>query len=170
MSNAFCGIGQIPKGKKRGSMKDCAELGQIRYYGLKKIDQRLVDNALGNKKIKGTASDKLGAKLQELMLELVTVGGRIKKLSGQIQAEKNKTDPLTCILSLINQDSSKISDDPLEWAYANKYGGGPGKDEENYVFIKKISHLNKDSQWWYDKELELRKSEYLRDKLSRKFS
>ena len=92
MSNAFCGIGQIPKGKKRGSMKDCAELGQIRYYGLKKIDQRLVDNALGNKKIKGTASDKLGAKLQELMLELVTVGGRIKKLSGQIQAEKNKTE------------------------------------------------------------------------------
>ena len=92
MSNAFCGIGQIPKGKKRGSMKECAELGQIRYYGLKKIDQRLVDNALSNKKLKGSNTNKLEEKSQELMLELATIGGKIKKLSGQIQAEKNKSE------------------------------------------------------------------------------
>ena len=50
MSKAYCGINKIPKGQKRGSMKDCASAGQIRYYGLKKIDSKLVEYAKKSKK------------------------------------------------------------------------------------------------------------------------
>ena len=41
MSKIYCGIGKVPKGSKRGSMKECVESGQIRYYGIKKIDPKL---------------------------------------------------------------------------------------------------------------------------------
>jgi len=36
--NIYCGIGDIPKNNRRGTMKECVEKGQIRYYGIKKID------------------------------------------------------------------------------------------------------------------------------------
>ena len=41
----FCGITQpIPKGYKLGSMKECLENKQVRYYGLKKIDNKLAES------------------------------------------------------------------------------------------------------------------------------
>jgi len=40
MSNIFCGIGKIPKKSRRGTMRECAEKGQIRYYGIKKVDAK----------------------------------------------------------------------------------------------------------------------------------
>jgi len=33
-SNIYCGIKEVPKGKKRGTMKQCKEQGQFRYFGL----------------------------------------------------------------------------------------------------------------------------------------
>ena len=88
--SVFCGTGKIPKGKKRGSMKQCAEAGQIRYYGLKKVDPLLVENAVKEKKIKVSEVSKIDEKIYELLRVLVKVGGTIKKRKGQIQAEKNK--------------------------------------------------------------------------------
>ena len=29
----FCGAGKVPKNKKRGTVVECANTGQIRYYG-----------------------------------------------------------------------------------------------------------------------------------------
>lgn len=47
----FCGITQpIPKGHKLGSMKECLEMKQVRYYGLKKMDTKLVESVVGSKK------------------------------------------------------------------------------------------------------------------------
>ena len=40
MSDIFCGIGKMPKKSRRGTMRECAEKGQIRYYGIKKIDAK----------------------------------------------------------------------------------------------------------------------------------
>lgn len=33
---AYCGIGSVPKGKRRGTYSQCAKLNQIRYYGVHK--------------------------------------------------------------------------------------------------------------------------------------
>jgi len=50
MSKPYCGVGKVPKGQKRGSMKECAMSGQIRYYGLKKVDPKIVEYAKKAKK------------------------------------------------------------------------------------------------------------------------
>ena len=61
MSKAFCGIGNIPKGQKKGSMKECVEKGQVRLYGLFKIDPKLLeaDTKGGKKEKKIKARDAL---------------------------------------------------------------------------------------------------------------
>ena len=55
MSEIFCGIGKVPAKSRLGSMKECAEKKQIRYYGVKKVDPKILEIALGTKKDKNTA-------------------------------------------------------------------------------------------------------------------
>ena len=38
----YCGAGDIPSGHRRGTMQECIEKNQIRYYGVKKIDSRIL--------------------------------------------------------------------------------------------------------------------------------
>jgi hypothetical protein len=90
MSEIYCGIEKIPKNKKRGSMKDCAEIGQIRYYGLKKVDSRLIENALNEKKLKASGTTKLDKKIEELNFDAAGLSGKLKKIQNQIKGEKNK--------------------------------------------------------------------------------
>jgi hypothetical protein len=40
--DAYCGIGKVPKGYRRGSVKDCYEKKQLRYYGLIKYDPEYI--------------------------------------------------------------------------------------------------------------------------------
>ena len=42
MSKIFCDVGEVPKGKKRGNMKECAELGKIKFWGEKKVDKKII--------------------------------------------------------------------------------------------------------------------------------
>jgi len=42
----YCGIDETPKNSRIGSMKECADAGQIRYYGLHKIDKRVVNSSI----------------------------------------------------------------------------------------------------------------------------
>lgn len=37
MSNIYCGIKNVPKGKKLGTLQQCLNNQQVRYYGIKKI-------------------------------------------------------------------------------------------------------------------------------------
>lgn len=74
----FCGISQpIPKGHKLGSMKECLELKQVRYYGLKKIDSKLADSINAKKESKN-----------ELMIKIAGLRGRLSKLKRDIDASK----------------------------------------------------------------------------------
>jgi hypothetical protein len=83
MSDIYCGVGKVPKGKSLGSMAECAEKSQIRYYGLKKIDPRIIE-AVKNKKAKPVTRDKLLVKHTELHCKQ-------KKMAGLIEKEKDKT-------------------------------------------------------------------------------
>ena len=38
MDNVHCGSAKLPKGKRHGTVVECAKKGQIRLYGLKKVD------------------------------------------------------------------------------------------------------------------------------------
>ncbi len=81
MSKVYCGVDKVPKGKKRGTMKDCAIAGQIRYYGLKKIDSRLVEHAKSAKR--GSA------KLNTLIEQKAAIKGKINFITKSFKAEKD---------------------------------------------------------------------------------
>ncbi len=82
MSDIYCGVGKLPKGKKYGSMKQCAEQGQIRRYGLFKVDKRTIEAAQSSRKKSASES--------ELLEELVVIRARIKKLIKKIKKEKDQ--------------------------------------------------------------------------------
>lgn len=42
-NDIFCGIGNIPKGKKLGTALECLQAKQVRRYGVEKIDPRLLE-------------------------------------------------------------------------------------------------------------------------------
>ena len=75
----FCGITQpIPKGYRLGSMKECLESKQVRYYGLKKIDNKLADSINNKKDSK-----------KDIMLKVAGLRGKLSKLKKDIDASKN---------------------------------------------------------------------------------
>lgn len=53
MSNKiYCGIKEVPEGKKLGTATQCASLGKVSYYGLKKIDQSAFEETNEVKQLK----------------------------------------------------------------------------------------------------------------------
>lgn len=74
----FCGITDpIPKGYRLGSMKECLEKNQVRYYGLKKIDNKLIE-----------ASNKKPETEAELQVKAAGFRGKLTKLKRDL----DKTD------------------------------------------------------------------------------
>lgn len=41
---SYCGSLRIPKGKQRGTPEECLLKKQIRYYGIEKIDPKILEN------------------------------------------------------------------------------------------------------------------------------
>lgn len=102
MSNIYCGVGQIPKGKRLGSMKECAELKQIRYYGIKKIDSRLLDIVRSSKKKESRSS---------LLKKLVSYRAKIKVLTKKISEtnDKKEKDKIIKDIKIFKEELNKIS-------------------------------------------------------------
>lgn len=80
----YCSIGKVPKGQKLGSMKECLDKNQVRYWGVKKIDPKLLE--LGKKKKDSIES------LEKLYIKLVTLRGRIKGINKKLADEKDKKE------------------------------------------------------------------------------
>ena len=78
----FCGIGKCPKGKKVGTMKECAEANQVRLYGINKIDSRVLEASKTTKKTKLS-------RLQ-LLKKYAGLNGTIKKLEGDVKYSKKQ--------------------------------------------------------------------------------
>lgn len=83
MSNIYCGVDKVPNGKKRGTMKECAELGQIRYYGQKKIDPRTLAAAKSKKSVPETR--------ENLIKMLAGLNGEINRYKGRYENTKDGT-------------------------------------------------------------------------------
>lgn len=86
----FCGASKkVPKGKRIGSMKECFNMNQVRFWGLQKIDPQLFkmrDEQLKiDQKIKSMKKSK-----DKLLATLAGLNGRIRKYNGEI-AIKGKT-------------------------------------------------------------------------------
>ena len=89
MSKIFCDVGEVPKGKKRGSMKECAELGKIKYWGEKKVDKKIIESVVDKKK-KG--SKNMEKELDAMKIKFASMKGKIKRLTREIEAEQDKKE------------------------------------------------------------------------------
>ena len=81
----YCGISEIPKNHRLGSMKECADAGQIRYYGLHKIDKLVVGSSI---KVSQNEEKTLRVKLAGLRGSATKLGKDYKK--AKTDKEKKK--------------------------------------------------------------------------------
>lgn len=85
MADIYCGIDKVPAKKRLGSMKECAEKKQVKYYGIKKIDSKLLASV--------KKPSKKPAKTREsVYLQFIDVKGKCKKLKNKIDKEKDKDE------------------------------------------------------------------------------
>ncbi len=82
-SKVYCSIGNVPKNKKRGSMKECIEKKQIRYYGIKKVDSKLVASVLKSKKNQNN--------IEKIKLKEITLSARLKKIKTEYDKENKRS-------------------------------------------------------------------------------
>lgn len=45
-----CGVREPKKTERRGTMKECAKKKQLRYYGIKKVDRKLIESVYAKQK------------------------------------------------------------------------------------------------------------------------
>jgi hypothetical protein len=82
----YFGTGPLPKGYRRPTMKESVDASQVRFYGLHKIDSRLISN-VGKRKPASQNRDKLGHRM-------IVLRGRVKNLRSKISFEKDNTKAL----------------------------------------------------------------------------
>lgn len=81
----YCGIDDLKENQKRGTVKECAELKQVRYYGLKKVEKDVADEYKGIP----VESELRGKRLAKM---LGSLRGRIDKIKEEIQDYKEEDD------------------------------------------------------------------------------
>ena len=87
--NIYCGVGPLPKGKRRCTMIEAAEKNQVRYYGLNKIDKKLVDAY--NKKLNPDSKTKKEKKEKQTLQEkYISVVVKINKMKNNIDKASTK--------------------------------------------------------------------------------
>jgi len=75
----YCGIGLVPKDSKLGNMVECVESNQVRYYGIKKIDPKLLEKGRKKKGPENWKRDKLVLEIKLLELKMLKIKKNYKK-------------------------------------------------------------------------------------------
>ena len=104
-AKAYCGIkNPIPKNYRLGSMEECLNAGKVNYYGLKKIDSRLVD--VQNKELQ------LKATLKNTKNEFASILGKENKLKKLLDSAKTveHLEKIKKEMSDIRSKKSKVID------------------------------------------------------------
>ena len=89
--------------------------------------------------------------------ELLTLSGIPSKKSHSIIAEilHNNSNPFQSIKSYLENENILLQDNPINWAYANEYGGGPGKKSTEKQITRAQECLLNDAVWWHNKSTKL---------------
>ncbi len=87
MSDIYCGIKKMRKGSRRGSMRECAEKGEVRYYGVKKIDSKILEIA----KAPSKARNELNT-VEKVRMKIIQTKGKMRKVINDMELKKNKED------------------------------------------------------------------------------
>ena len=81
-SQIYCGIGTCPKGKRYGTMVDCAQKKQIRRFGAYKIDTRIIQT--------NTGESNNEAKRKKVIMKMTKLRGKITRLTKDIAFENDE--------------------------------------------------------------------------------
>jgi hypothetical protein len=82
----ICSAKELKGKERRGTMLECAEKKQIKYYGLKKVDKILLEKILNKTKEKITYS------LPEAIGKITGLRTRIKNTEKSLEIAKKKND------------------------------------------------------------------------------
>src|SRR5690606_13795779 len=93
MTKIYCGIGKVPKNKKLGTMKQCAEANQIRYYGIKKIDRITLENLMKSAEM---STKKLEKEILKIQVKIGGIKGAMKRLDKCIKYPKDEAEKKKC--------------------------------------------------------------------------
>ena len=85
---AYCGIKKVPKGRRLGTMKDCAKSSQIRYWGINKVDKQI----LSKQKKKPIKRVKLSDKKVQPSSKIKALKKDISSKTDNIKIQKLKTN------------------------------------------------------------------------------
>src|SRR5271156_3040549 len=90
MPKYYCGYRDPPKGIKRGDFDYCKSKGQIRYYGLEKVDQNLLkkENILKKKIVENKLEKKDLLELHNIIKQ--KINENVLKLRKQQEAKMGK--------------------------------------------------------------------------------
>ncbi|ARF09546.1 hypothetical protein Indivirus_1_169 [Indivirus ILV1] len=88
MSKIYCGSSKVPKGQTLGTMKECVAKNQVRYWGVKKVDSRLLKKE-SIKKEKSTKESR-----DKAAIKMIGLRGKVQKLTKQVSEEKDKKKKL----------------------------------------------------------------------------
>jgi peptidoglycan hydrolase CwlO-like protein len=81
----YCGVDKLKENQRLGTAKECAELKQVRYYGLKKVSKKIIDD---NKGMPVQAEKRLS----KLSKKRGGLRGKIMKIKDEIEDYKNEED------------------------------------------------------------------------------
>lgn len=113
MSKPYCGVGKPPKGFKRATMKECLERGQVRYWGVKKIDSRLIEASKRPKKDK-TYDEMTFKELSHVQTKYIVLRKKYKKelelekVQSKKDVIKKQNEKATVQLKMINKILDKL--------------------------------------------------------------
>lgn len=80
---SYCGKGPVPKGKTRGSAEYCLRNNQVRYYGVKKIDAKMLKDYESSDRIKSREAELI--KYNEIVFKHNKVNRDIKGFEAELE-------------------------------------------------------------------------------------
>ena len=87
----YCGIDSLKKNQKRGTAKECAELKQVRYYGLKKVTKDVAEEYKGIPVESKLREKRLAKMIGSLRGKIDRIKEEIKDYKEEDDYKKNKT-------------------------------------------------------------------------------
>ena len=105
MADIFCGAGNVPKGKKLGTAKQCVDKGQIRHWGNESIGKELKEKPKGEMTLKKATREK-----NKVYAEIQGITKRFKKAKEAylFNVEKFKDDTTKKTKKRLEGDKKKL--------------------------------------------------------------
>jgi len=133
----YCGVDELKSNQRLGTPRECAESKQVRYYGLKKIDKKYIDE------FKGIAVE--SEKRMSKMIRMITsIRAEIMSLKDEIDEFKEDPDYKKFYVNDVKKMEKKVQQKKEELKkLIEKFKEYQKRDEEKEESIKEYKKSSK---------------------------